>query len=90
MPLIVNEDPSNAPGSGIEVFVRTPNGKVDVPIMQAKRNVADGVRQIPPYYCSLFGILVSYLDIEYRVMQKKRAFRCPAVVIASIGNHWPV
>ena len=33
-------------GTGVEIFVGTPNREVDVPVMQRKRHVADGVGEL--------------------------------------------
>ena len=33
-------------GTGVEIFVGTPNREIDVPIMQRQRHVADGVGKI--------------------------------------------
>ena len=35
-------------GSGVEIFVGTPDREIDVPIMQRQRHVADCVREIDP------------------------------------------
>ena len=34
--------------AGIEVFVRAPDGEIDVPIMQRQRHITDGMRKIDP------------------------------------------
>src|SRR5207302_1208595 len=44
----------NRARSGVEIFVRTPNREIDVPIMQSERNVADGVGEIDPDHDSMF------------------------------------
>ena len=33
-------------GTGVEIFIGTPNREVDVPVMQRKRHVADSVGEI--------------------------------------------
>jgi hypothetical protein len=46
MPL-VDKQTSNAPGSRVEVFVRTPDSEVHLPVMQLQRNVTYRVSQVP-------------------------------------------
>ena len=43
---LVNEGARYGAGTGIEIFVGTPDRKVDVPIMQSERDVAGRMRQI--------------------------------------------
>lgn len=43
---LVDEGAGNAAGAGIEVLVRAPAGKVDIPLVQAERNIANGVRKV--------------------------------------------
>ena len=33
-------------GTGVEIFIGTPNRKIDVPIMQRQRHISDGVGKI--------------------------------------------
>ena len=45
-PLFVNEGRANGASSAIQVLVRAPDGKVNVPLMQVQGHVADGVSQV--------------------------------------------
>ncbi|KAF4619095.1 hypothetical protein G7Y89_g14752 [Cudoniella acicularis] len=43
----VDEEASNGAWSAVEVFVAAPDGAVDIPVMERKGYVADGVGEIP-------------------------------------------
>ena len=45
---LVHECACDRAGSGIEIFVGTPDGEIDVPIVQGERDVADRMRKIEP------------------------------------------
>mmetsp|Transcript_33684 Transcript_33684/g.107643 ORF Transcript_33684/g.107643 Transcript_33684/m.107643 type:complete len:257 (-) Transcript_33684:568-1338(-) len=45
-PLLVDEGAGDGPGSGVEVLVGAPAGKVDVIVVEVQRDVADGVRAV--------------------------------------------
>jgi hypothetical protein len=70
MPFGVNKESTNTSWSGIEILVRTPDCEIDVPIMEAKRNVANGVSQIPPYYRSLSDNLALHLGLRRHAVKE--------------------
>lgn len=45
-PSLVDVDAGDPSWSRVEVLVRAPAGKVDTPVVQRKRDVADGMREI--------------------------------------------
>ena len=45
---LVDERARDRAGSGVEIFVGTPDGEIDVPIVQRERNVAGRMREIDP------------------------------------------
>ena len=46
---VVYEETADGAGAAVHVLVVAPDGKVDVPVVQAQRDVADSVSQIPAY-----------------------------------------
>ena len=46
---LVQEEAAYGASATIQILVRAPGSKVNLPIVQLKRNVADGVRQIPAH-----------------------------------------
>ena len=51
--LLVQEDSSDGSRAGVEVLVRTPSGKVNVPIVKLKFHVSDGMSKIPANVAAL-------------------------------------
>src|SRR5688572_926914 len=51
MPLM-DESPCHGTGTGVQIFIRAPSGKVDIPIMQVQFDIARGVSEIKPDDCS--------------------------------------
>src|SRR5438876_7682432 len=45
---LVHECACDRAGAGIEIFVGTPDSKIDIPIVKRERDVADRVRKIEP------------------------------------------
>lgn len=43
----MHEQPRDGARSRVEVFIRTPSGGVDVPVVEVQGHVADGVGQVP-------------------------------------------
>src|SRR6476620_7594882 len=43
---LVNERTGDRSGAGIQIFVRTPNSKVDIPVMQMQLEISGGVCEI--------------------------------------------
>jgi hypothetical protein len=70
VPPVVNKESTNTPRSGIEILVRAPDCKVDVPIVEAKRDVANGVCQIPPYHRSLSDNLALHLGLQRHAVKE--------------------
>lgn len=48
MMFLVHKRARDRAGAGVEVLVRAPHRKVDVPVVQRQLDVADGVREVPP------------------------------------------
>mmetsp|Transcript_10544 Transcript_10544/g.14434 ORF Transcript_10544/g.14434 Transcript_10544/m.14434 type:complete len:241 (+) Transcript_10544:145-867(+) len=46
--VVVHKAPSNTTWAGVEVLVRAPAGKVNVPVMQLEREIANSMGQIEP------------------------------------------
>ena len=44
--LLMNKTSTNGPWTGIEIFVSTPNCKINLPIMKIHRNVADRMGKV--------------------------------------------
>src|SRR5690242_312006 len=42
----MHEAPADRAGPGVQIFVRTPHGEVDVPVVQTQWQVADGVGHV--------------------------------------------
>lgn len=70
VPPVVNEEPTYTTRSRIEILVRAPNCKIDVPIMEAKRNVANGMCQIPPYHRPLSATLALHLGLRHDAVKE--------------------
>jgi hypothetical protein len=87
VPLFVDIEPTNPTWSGIQIFIRAPNCKIDVPVMQGKRHVSDGVGQVPTTYTALEPTSFSQKGCITEDM-----FTCSlaARVMEAIGNHCPV
>jgi hypothetical protein len=47
---LVNVESSHATWAGVQVFVCTPNGEIDVPVVQLKGNVPNCMSKIPSNY----------------------------------------
>jgi len=62
MPLFMHEQTRDPTRPRVDVFVRAPDGEIDVPGVQRERNVADCVRKVPADDAALREWLVRILD----------------------------
>lgn len=44
---LMHEQSRHSPRPAIYILVMTPNGKIDIPIMQLQLNVSNGMRTVP-------------------------------------------
>lgn len=66
--LLVDKDARYPTGSRVQVFIRTPRCEIDIPIMQAQRNVANRMSQIKTDNASLKQTLMSFWCLIYLFM----------------------
>ena len=60
----MHEDARYRARTRVEIFVRAPCSKVDVPIVQLQRNVPDSMRKIPADNTSLYKWSARLLDLR--------------------------
>lgn len=61
--LLVQEEAADGAGATIQILVGAPGSEVNLPIVQLKRHVADGVRQIPANVAALLFVCVCLFDL---------------------------
>src|SRR5262245_16042729 len=44
----MNESTADGPGATVQIFVRTPRGKIDIPVMHLQLEIAGGMCKVKP------------------------------------------